>query len=72
MREQRYYPTGLYLAALFSIAFWIAIIFTLWFFLAGCVPLALYHYATHNVADEAQQSDCERDSQYCKKHKGGL
>lgn len=30
------------------------------YMLVGCVPIALYNYATHDVACEARQSDWER------------
>lgn len=32
----------------------------------ACVPLALYNYATHDVAGEANASDCARKSDACK------
>lgn len=37
--------------------------------LSACVPVALYHYATHDVAGEAEHSDCQRMPETCKQVK---
>ena len=41
-------------------------------FLEGCVPIALYHLVTHDVAQEAKDSDCLRKADTCEKKKEGL
>lgn len=48
-----------------SLLFMLVGLLVLWA-VSGCVPLALYNYATHDVAQEAQDSDCERDKSLCK------